>query len=108
LTIDPEEEVVKPDLLGRVDDPQIRAELENFKPPSPHRRKTERHITETCHWVLSEAERRKEHIERKEVVDHIILRYNLSTEQASKMFAEVVSRFKRRGFPVVDWKGQPV
>ncbi len=88
-----DEEVVKPDLLGKVDDPKDRAELVHFKPPSFKTMRTKRRIFDIEMWIV----RQGRVVGDGELVQFIETRYDLPREQARRLFREVVKDFGRKG-----------
>ena len=93
-----DEEVVKPDILGKVDDPLVRAELVNFRAPSPHERNT-----------LRQAQRLAEHfwpimgerpVSSAEMVEWSQQNQHLP-EQGAKIRVKIALEwFKRKGVEV--------
>ena len=91
-----DEETVKPDLLGRVDDPNIRAELVNFKPPSKTQIKAGRRVMQVERWI--EGQHRM--VGDGEVLAYITSQFNVSEEVAKDYLARIVMDFRRIGAEV--------
>ena len=93
-----DEEVMRPDILGKVDDPNVRAELVSFHAPTAYEKRTLRqaHAVAMHFWPLLKVAP----VSKEEMVQWSQTRQNLSEEQAKLRVKVALEWYKRRGVEV--------
>jgi hypothetical protein len=97
-----EEKVETPDILGKVENPSVRAELVQFKGPSAKTMRAKHRIFQIEMWVM----RQHRVVGDGELLEHIEMTYDLPKDQARKLLQIVVKDYARKHL-VFDKQMQP-